>query len=901
MSLTPGSRLGHYEILGPLGAGGMGQVFRARDIQLDRPVAIKMLRNDRAGDFEWLARFEREARLLAGLNHGNIATVHGLHEADGTRYLVMELVPGQTLAQRLQRGPLPVAEALAVGKQIAEALAAAHDRGIVHRDLKPANVMLTPDGKVKILDFGLARSTKPATPDDSSAPNEAQTGAGVVLGTTAYMSPEQARGLPVDRRCDLWAFGCVLYEALTGKRPFGGATAGDIMAAILDRSPAWQALPAGLPPRVGQLLHRCLEKDLQNRQRDAGDARLDIEEASAAGNGKASTLAPGQRRRRNWLLWPILAVGMALAAFALGRWIVPGTSHRTGGEPLTGTGYSGQLLLGGETRAFLPRVSPDGKWLAFIVIHDSQAQVGLMALDSGEWWVLTGNRTRGQVNNICWARDSTRLFFDRFFDVPGGVYSLSPHDRSPGGAREVPVVKSADSPLVAADGSLIVCTFDADGNYQLNRASPDGALQPVGPPFEVSRGRATPAAALHTRNALVFCGKVLDSKALAGRRFYVLDLDTNAYRALSAPEVGDEFVPLAVAPGDDYAYTVLPVEDAFQLVRIPLAGDSPPQPLTTFTTQTWGLDMDARGRLYIDQVQRPEEVIRFDLPAESVEAVRLPVERLAGPFLWRQTRTLGQPLLLPDGRLVLPSQVAGRDRLLVTLPGKGLAPLLEQGNAQTAPPLALLGADRLALVADSGKGRRLRIANLEADNISLDPVNLGVDGAGLVAVAGAPDGKTLYFAQSRQVYEVPADGSRLPTKLERGDGVAVDPATGGLLIQRFEKSGVRLLRLARPGEGLVEVHIEPGPVRLATSVLGNGVIDREGRVLVTVASKDSYYWRAGLLSPTGKLQPLPANFDGEVYPAEWTKGGKVLASGYALRTGVWRFTPQEPLQKRAAP
>src|SRR5258707_350576 len=211
-----------------------------------------------------------------------------------------------------------------------------------------------------------------------------------------------------------------------------------------------------------------------------------------------------------------------MLAFGLGMWMrAPAVRD-----------WSGQLLLGGATRAYQPRLSPDGQWLAFIVIHEQQAQVGVMKLDSGEWWVLTRHRDRGQVISVCWSRDSTRVYFDRFFDVPVGVYSVSPLDRNPEGAREALVVKEADSPQVAADGSLVVGKLDAEGNYRLNRRSPDGALRAVGPPLEFNRGWTSPVRALHARNAVVFCGKVQGGLAPPQRRFYLLDLDRDEYRPL---------------------------------------------------------------------------------------------------------------------------------------------------------------------------------------------------------------------------------------------------------------------------------------------------------------------------------------------------------------------------------
>jgi Tol biopolymer transport system component len=286
MTLAPGSRLGSYEILAPLGAGGMGEVYRARDASLGREVAIKILPSGLAADAESLARFEREARLLASLNHPGIATIHGIERGEGGPFLVLELVEGETLGERLTAGPLPVPEALKVCRQIADALAAAHDRGVVHRDLKPANVKITPEGRVKVLDFGLAKGAAPFSGSGNSvSPTvgaDTATKTGMILGTPAYMSPEQARGKPVDKRSDVWSFGCVLYETLTGRRAFDGETASDCIAAILEHEPDWRALPAATPNAAKQVLRRSLEKDANRRLRDLGDAALEIEAALTA-------------------------------------------------------------------------------------------------------------------------------------------------------------------------------------------------------------------------------------------------------------------------------------------------------------------------------------------------------------------------------------------------------------------------------------------------------------------------------------------------------------------------------------------------------------------------------------------------------------------------------------------
>ena len=264
MSLTIGSRLGHYDVTALIGEGGMGQVYQATDTTLNRQVALKILPEAFATDPDRLARFQREAQVLASLNHPNIAQIHGIEESEDTRALVLELVEGPTLADRISKGPIPVDEALPIAKQIAEALEAAHEQGVIHRDLKPANIKLKPDGTVKVLDFGLAKAIEGSGSDVSESPTitAAATQQGVILGTAAYMSPEQARGKPVDRRADIWAFGAVLYEMLSGQRPFEGRDVSEVLGGVLRLEPKWDALPADTPPHLSVFLRRCLEKEL---------------------------------------------------------------------------------------------------------------------------------------------------------------------------------------------------------------------------------------------------------------------------------------------------------------------------------------------------------------------------------------------------------------------------------------------------------------------------------------------------------------------------------------------------------------------------------------------------------------------------------------------------------------
>jgi len=403
--LVIGTRLGPYQILAPLGAGGMGEVYRALDTRLGRDIAIKLLPEAVAQAPDRLARFEREARLLAALNHPNVGAIYEFENQDGRPFLVLELIPGETLAERLKKSPVPVAAAVPIAIQIAQGLEAAHERGILHRDLKPANLKITPENQVKVLDFGLGKAVADdaAAVPNSLSPTQSMEGTmpGVILGTAPYLSPEQARGRPADRRSDIWAFGCVLYEMLTARRAFPGETLSDILAGVLRGEPDWNALPAETPPEVRAVLRRCLRKDPAKRMQHIADARLELEESLA----EPASALPRAGARKSRAAW---ATAGAMALIALGAWgsvwlrrapappaqrftmdLPAPQDFQAANNPLaisrdgTRLAYSG--ILDGKRRLYVRRIdeaefrplpgtddgidpafSPDGNWLAFI-------------------------------------------------------------------------------------------------------------------------------------------------------------------------------------------------------------------------------------------------------------------------------------------------------------------------------------------------------------------------------------------------------------------------------------------------------------------------------------------------------------------------------------------------------
>jgi Tol biopolymer transport system component len=415
LALSVGDRLGPYEIRSALGVGGMGEVYRARDTDLGRDVALKIVGERFAGDPDRLARFKREAQVLASLNHPHIAAIYGVADFPGGRALVLELVEGPTLGDRIASGPIPVEETLPIARQIAEALAAAHELGIVHRDLKPANVKLRPDGAVKVLDFGLAKVAEGANGGEASQSptitTPAMTQMGVLLGTAAYMSPEQAKGRPADKRSDVWAFGCVLFEMLTARRAFEGEDVAETLARVLTREPDWARLPPDTPPSIRRLLRRCLERDRTRRLADLSDARLEIDDRDEEPVG----LMPVRRTSKlaRWLPWGIAAAAVVGAVWlatrnAAERSVTDSRLIRSSILLPTGLGSptaTGFAFVTGANVA----LSPDGRRLAMVLTDSSaHSQLWLRALDATETRLLAG--TEGAVSPF-WSADGRWLAF----------------------------------------------------------------------------------------------------------------------------------------------------------------------------------------------------------------------------------------------------------------------------------------------------------------------------------------------------------------------------------------------------------------------------------------------------------------------------------------------------------
>jgi Tol biopolymer transport system component len=773
----------------------MGEVYEARDAALDRRIAIKILPAAWLADQDRLSRFDREAKVLASLNHPYIAAIYGLAESDGQRGLVLEFVEGPTLAEKIAGRPLPVKEALGIALQLAEALTAAHDKGIVHRDLKPANVKVTSDGVVKVLDFGLAKVTADESPPSDSTTIADGTREGLVVGTAAYMSPEQARGLPVDRRTDTWAFGCVVYEMLTGRRAFDGGTATDRLAAILEREPDWAGLPASTPAGIRRLLARCLEKDPRRRLRDIADAGFDLEEAlGKSGPAVQAALAAGPagslRRRKTWLTAGLAAVALGAVAWAI--WLWAGATR-----PLPPTVTAITALRGNEA---FPSLSPDGTQVAFSWDQEGTTDVYVQLIGSETPLRLTNDPAHER--SVAWSPDGRHIAFIREEPDRDVLYLVS---QIGGAVRKVadfaPGLRGGDCPpcvfvypavswtpdskwLAVAglrqgsDSGIVLVA--ADGSSKRMLVSPTGSIRGFVSPAFSPDGRAL---AYGTCNGPLQC------------YLQVTELDNRLEPSGHPRQVSHRFEVInGVAWSGDGATLVFGAAsvwlNTFHLWRVPASGASPPVRIDLAGTASSPTISAATGRLAFTRRSFDQDVWRF-VDGRGPESI---VSSTLGDY---------DAAFSPDGSkiaFVTDRGGAGSELWTANADGTGLT-ALTRGTEQTR------GSPRWSpdgkTIAFDGKGEngQWQVFVVDAGGGAVRPLTAGSEGN---FPNWSADGRWIYFASSRS-------GQTNVWRMTPSGGELAQVTSGGGT-NPFESADGRTLYF-RKGTGVSAMTLPNGPAR----------------------------------------------------------------------------------------
>jgi Tol biopolymer transport system component len=742
LTLTPGTPLGPYEIVALLGAGGMGEVYRARDVKLGRDVAVKVLPESLAGDPERLARFEREAKVLAALNHPNIAHIHGFEDSTGVPALVMELVEGPTLADRIARGRIPIDDALTIARQIAEALKAAHEQGIIHRDLKPANIKVKDDGTVKVLDFGLAKALvgDRTSPDLTHSPTVTVDGTleGIILGTAAYMSPEQARGKVVDTRTDIWAFGCVLYEMLTGRVAFPGETVSDTIAAILEREPDWLAQSEATPASIRRLLRRCLQKDSKRRLHDIADARLEFDEVDAP-EGETER-ATHRRKTRDTVAWVLAAtLGTALAAALIALYRVP---RPTPSEPVRfGVSVAGRLLM-----PYYVEMAPDGRQLAFVATDSSGRQLlGIRTWDGRDPRLLPGTEDAGHP---FWSPDSRSVGFFSGYVQQGKLKTV---DVSSGIVQTVAAPAFRAGGTWSQDGTIL---FIQAGRGLARVSSSGGTVSPVG--VQDASGRPVPGVGWPRflpdgRHFLFFGGPQ------GQRGVYVGSLDSTAARFLLTTKFRAAYAP----PGyllfmrDDQALMAQPLD----VRRLELTGD--PSLVAEHIygevgTATNRFSVSSNGALaFVDQSIANTQLTWFDRGGHPLGTIGTP-----------DVYDFETPQLSPDGHRVAVSRgpLSSEDIWLLDAVDGTSSRLTFDPAADETP---LWSPDGTEIVFQSNRGDgRARVYKRRANGAGTDAV-LFESAASVTLQDWSSDGRLLVYGVSgakghQDLWVLPTTGDRQP-------------------------------------------------------------------------------------------------------------------------------------------
>jgi Tol biopolymer transport system component len=877
MTLAAGTRIGPYEIRDAIGAGGMGEVYRARDTRLDRDVAVKVLPESVAHDPDRLARFEREARTLAALNHPNIATIHGLEEGAGVRGLVMELVEGPTLADRIARGAVPFDEAVSIATQIAEALESAHEQSIVHRDLKPANIKLRPDGTVKVLDFGLAKALDPSSesgPGSTSAMGLSQsptitspallTGAGVILGTAAYMSPEQAKGRPADRRSDVWAFGCLLYEMLAGSRPFDGEDMTEVLGAVVRLEPDWRKLPAHVPPAVRALVQGCLVKDRRRRISDVSAVLFVLRHqkdfvASEAPAGTATGLLRGSR-----LAW---GVAVVLLALALGL-AAPAMRHLREASAAAPAETRTEIATSATPDLLSFALSPDGTHVVFVASGDGTSRLWLRPLAATEARPLGGTE---QASYPFWSPDSRSIAFfadgqlRRLDLADGAIRTLAVTAARRGGAWNQDGVilfeQSITGPIVRIEPSNVepvaVTAVDRQTGHRYPQFLPDGrrflyfalGSAETGGIFLASLDSAEAVRLTPSETAGLYLpsGLLLWSRegSLVAQR---LDLERGALAGEIvnvASEISFDTVSGALgastSPTGLIAYRTGAVGQR-QLTWFDRSG----KPLATFGgvdgTQLGGtLSPDGRRAAVTRTVRGNIDIWLLD----GIRETRFTSDAAAERF----------PVWSPDGRqLVFTSNRAGQANLFIkAVDGSDTEqPVVPAAQNQYPMNWSADGQALLYLVDDSKAGFDIWAVLVRGNRTPWKVVATAFDERG---TGFSPDGRWLtYVSNESGRYEVYARRWATPESTATGAGGQWQISTNGGTYGRWSPNGRELYYIG-PESELIAVPIaadgdtlKPGApsVLFRTRIVGGGdvnqgmqyTVTRDGRFLINTLVDD---------------------------------------------------------------
>ncbi len=791
---TMPERLGVYEIVSRLGEGGMGEVYRARDTRLHREVAIKVLPELLVGDPERTARFRREARVAASLNHPNIAAVYGFEEEAGAHFLVMELVEGETLAEHLRAGAMPVRDALALVAQIADGLEAAHESGVVHRDLKPGNIKITPSGQAKILDFGLAKVLDPS-PAPAAAVTGQYTSPGTVFGTVPYMSPEQARGRPVDRRADIWSLGCVLYECLSGRRAFDGPTATDVVAKILERDPDWSALPSQVPDRVRELLQRCLEKEPRERVRDAGDVRLELARAQT-GPEKLSA-----RPRRTAPLWTVVALALLLPVV----WLLP-RGRGTASPTESPSAAPMRVVLTDPEIPHVPyqdaptvAVSPDGRTIAYTA-KGSTDRIGL--------YIRRADEIRARRLEVaCDRRKGYQEVSDPFFSPDGASLGYSCGNLYTGSLTGGPATLLAESviPLKGATWSSKGIIFSpaakaglvlvpAQGGPLETLTVPDGAKKEVS-----HRWPSVLPDGLH----VLFTIKKEGITTFDQGEIALLDLSTKKYKTLLQGGSFARYLPTGQIVFAREA-TLLAVN--LDLERGEVRGRPMPvlEGVTTEPSSGAAQYAIARDTGTLVFVPGGVDAVRTELAWIDRGGRLTPIE--APPQQYHST------LVSPDGTHLASTVFGATDGVFVyDLVHRSLSRVTSHGNCSF---VAWTPDGKQILYGSDESGRPLLMLG-NSDGTGT-PRRVGSDDTTEpVAMAGPAGASALVYTRNGGLWRTPLEGDRTPQRV--GDDVGP-----GMPILAVSPDG-RWLAYVSDASGRSEIYVRPFP-----SGSGLWQVSREG-------------------------------------------------------------------------